>query len=388
MNERPLPLSEPYIDEREADAAAAAVRSGTFQGGGPHLARVEQTLRERFGARHALMTTSCTHALETCLAAHGVGEGDEVIVPTFTHTSTANAPLSQGARIVFADSMADSPHVDPAEVERKITDRTRAVIAMHYGGIPHGIAELRELCTDRGLILVEDAAQSFDARFGERYCGTLGDGGCISFHDTKNVCCGEGGLLLTDDDDLACEARIIREMGTDRAAFRNGGASRYTWRRIGSSYIPSDLLLAVLEVQLSKADEIFRLRRRGFDRYRELLAEAEEKGLLRLPVVPEGVEPNGHIFHVLLPDGETKGKCQKALNESGIGAAVHFHPLHSTPFGRTLTPEPPDAFPHATRHAETLLRLPLYARLSEGDQDRVVRQLLRALNGQRGSSAA
>jgi len=375
-----IPLSEPYTDSRETAALAAAAEAGRFQGGGPFMERVEERLRERLGARFALMMTSCTHALETCIAAHGIGAGDEVVIPSFTHPSSANAVLRAGARVVFADSLAGSPHMDPEDARRRVSSRTRAIMAVHYAGIPLGVDGLAQLCREEGLLLLEDAAQALDARFGGRACGTLGDGGCLSFHDTKNVVCGEGGVLLTDDEALAERATVIREMGTDRALFRAGRIPRYTWREVGSSFMPSELLMAFLEVQLEKADEILSRRRRLFDRYLRLLSDSRAAGRLVLPELPEGVESNGHVFYMALPDRRTRDRCLERLRERRIGVATHFEALHDTAFGRALVRGDAPELTRARRFADTLLRVPLHARMTDEQQDRIVAELESALD--------
>jgi dTDP-4-amino-4,6-dideoxygalactose transaminase len=374
-----LPLSLPYLDQREESAVREVLQQGRIGGGGEALTRVEPRLADRFGSPFALLTTSCTHALELLAMLHGLGPQDEILVPSYAHSSAATAFLRQGARIVFADCLPDAPHLDPHDVESRITQRTRALCAMHYAGIPAQLAALEQVARRHGLLLFEDAAQAFDARHAGRACGTIGDGGAISFHETKNVTCGEGGLLLLRDADLAERALCMREMGTDRASYRSGRAPGYTWLESGSSFLPSELLVSILEVQLDKADEILAARRARFDRYVKRLTPAADAGLLELPEEPE--EPtsfrgNAHVFYIVLPDADACERCLRGLRARGIGAAPHFEALHETPLGRRLQGEGSAPLPNAARMAKRLLRLPLHPRLSEEDQDRVIAGLL------------
>ncbi len=382
----PIPLQVPYTDRREVEALERCLASGKIGGGGPITERVESALCSRFSVESALLVTSCTHALELAFAAHGIGPGDEVIVPSLAHSALATAVLREGASVVFADCFPDRPSLDPADVERRITPRTRAVVVVHYAGIPIAIERMQELCTQRGLLLLEDAAQAFDSRWQGRACGTLGQGGAISFHETKNLSCGEGGVLLLSDPSAAERALRFREMGTNRAAFRAGRTTHYTWLDRGSSFLLSEILAAVLEVQIAKADRILALRRRLFARYTDLLAEAANAGEFRPPEVPEKSEPNAHVFYVLFPDGVQRDRVLAAMRERGILVAPHFESLHLSPFGRELaarrtTDGPP--IEHAQSIAARLLRMPLHPRLSDAEQDRVVEVLLALLQGDR-----
>ncbi len=281
MNEQ-IQLSSPWLDERESDRIARAL-AGRIGGDGPFCRKVEDRLAKRLQARHALLTTSCTHALELALLALGIGRGDEVIVPSFTFASTANAVLRVGATPVFADLEEESLALDPADVERRLTGRTAALLPVHYAGMAGPMGPLLEIASRRSLRVVEDAAQGFDAAWNGRPLGSIGDAGCLSFHETKNITCGEGGALLLRDDDVARRAEIIREKGTNRAAFLRGEVDKYTWVAEGSSYVLSDVLAAILDAQLDKADEIARRRGRVAARYRAALADwAVDRGV-RLP---------------------------------------------------------------------------------------------------------
>ncbi len=383
-----IPLHEPFFDHREPAAAAQAVASGAVGGNGVHLRDCEAWLRERFGVSHAILTTSGTHALEMAMMVHGVGPGDEVIVPAYTHASTAGCVVRQGARVVFADVRPDSPHLDPVDAAAKVTPRTKAIVAVHYGGIACDMDALGALARKHGIALIEDTAHAFDSRFDGQPCGALGDVGCLSFQYTKNITCGEGGAFLTNDDVIGRRAEIIREMGTDRAQMMRGEVDRYTWRDAGSSFIPSEILMAVLRVQLDKADEILERRRRLFFRYAEALADLERSGRVRLPRLPEKATTNGHVFHLLFPDEATRERCLKALVTDGIGAAIHFIALDTSPFGRQFLPADHPGHPNARTMTTCLLRLPLFATLADKDQDRVISRLRVALADCRSRPAA
>lgn len=370
MKDDPVRLHVPITGRAEREALCEALERGRFAGGGDYLARVEARLRERFAVAHVLATTSCSHALETVFAALELRAGDEVILPAYTHPSTANAVLRQGARPVYADILADGPHLDPADVERRITERTRVVVAVHYGGISRGTDELERLCAERGMQLVEDAAQAFDARDAGRACGTIGIAGCISFHATKNLGCGEGGCVLTDDEALGRSATVVREMGTDRARFRAGEVARYQWQALGSSFLPSELLMALLLAQLERADAILAATVKAFDRYGEQLAGFAERTGYLLPRCPPTSAPNGHVFHVIFDGRETRDAARAFLAERGIESATHFEPLDTSAFGRQFARGAP--LENTQRIANGLLRLPLHTRLSEDDQARVV----------------
>jgi dTDP-4-amino-4,6-dideoxygalactose transaminase len=367
---QPIALSAPWFDEEEAARIGSAL-AGRVAGNGPFGQRVEARLQEMLGAPRVLLTTSCTHALELALLALGIGPGQEVICPSFTFVSTANAILRVGARPVFADIEEDSLGLDPRDVERRLTPRTAALLPVHYGGVAPDMEALGALARDRRLRVVEDAAQGLAASWRGRALGTLGDGGCFSFHETKNVTCGEGGALALMDPEVAQRAEIIREKGTNRSAFLRGEVDKYTWVAEGSSYVLSDVLAAVLDAQLDKFDEIHRLRRRVAERYRAELGDWARTHGVRLTPVPPGRETNDHLFFLLLPDEAARDSCQAHLRRAGVQATFHYVPLHSSPFGRSLDASPPH-LPVTDRVSATLLRLPLHPGLTDDDVDRVV----------------
>ena len=365
-----IPLTRPWFDEAERGRLLQAL-AGRVAGDGPFGRRVEQLLAERTGARRALLTTSCTHALELALLALGVGPGDEVIVPSFTFVSTANAVLRVGAQPVLADIEPVTLGLDPRDAEQRLSSRTRALLPMHYAGLAADLDGLLELAGRRRLLLVEDAAQGFGGRLRGRALGTFGDAGCLSFHETKNVTCGEGGALLLNDPEVAARAEIIREKGTNRGAFLRGEVDKYTWVAEGSSYVLSDLLAALLEAQLEKADRIAERRAAIVARYRAELASWAAGHGVALPAEPPDQEPGHHIFHLLFPSPASRDAALVELRAAGIGASFHYLPLHLSPFGRDL-PGAHDPLPVSERVAATLLRLPLHPLLTADEVSRVV----------------
>jgi dTDP-4-amino-4,6-dideoxygalactose transaminase len=368
--EKTIAFTAPWFDERERRRVSEAL-AGRVAGDGPFCRAVERRLAELLGARRVLLTGSCTHALELALLALGIGPGDEVVCPSFTFVSTANAVLRVGARPVFADIESLSLGLDPEDVERRLTPRTRALLPIHYAGVAPDMDRLLAIARREGLLIVEDAAQGLAAGYRGRAVGTLGDAGCFSFHETKNVTCGEGGALVLADEAIAARAEIMREKGTNRAAFLRGEVDKYTWVCEGSSYILSDVLAALLDAQLDKLAEIQARRARIVARYREGLADWAGGRGVRLPAELPERSPNHHLFYLLFPDEARRDACLAALRARGVMASFHYVPLHSAPHGRRLA-EAPLSLPVTDRIAGGLLRLPLHPLLSEADVERVV----------------
>jgi dTDP-4-amino-4,6-dideoxygalactose transaminase len=364
-----IPFSRPWFDERENEAVREAL-CGHVSGDGPIGRRVEARLARQLGAHRALLTTSGTHALELALLALGVGPGQEVVCPSFTFVSSANAVLRVGARPVFADIEDRTLGLDPAEVERRLTPRAVALLPVHYAGVAPDMASLLEIARRRGLRVVEDAAQAMAATWRGRALGTLGDAGCLSFHETKNVTCGEGGALLVSDPEVARRAEVAREKGTNRAAFFRGEVDKYTWVAEGSSYVLSDVLAALLDAQLDKLAEIQRRRAAVVARYREGLESwAAERGV-RLPPGLAERETNHHIFFLLYPEERLRDAALRSLRARGVQATFHYVPLHSAPHARRLGLE--TDLPVTDRVASTLLRLPLHPLLTPDEVERVI----------------
>jgi len=314
--------------------------------------------------------------LELALLALGIGPGQEVICPSFTFVSTANAALRVGARPVFADIEDRTLGLDPNDVERRLTPRTAAILPVHYAGVAPDMQALLDIAKRRGLRVVEDAAQGIAASWRGRALGTLGDAGCLSFHETKNLSCGEGGALVVSDPELAKRAEIVREKGTNRAAFFRGEVDKYTWVAEGSSYVLSDVLAAILDAQLDKLAEIQSRRAAIVARYRAGLAGWAAERCVELPAQLPEREPNHHIFFLLYADTARRDRALQALRADGVMATFHYVPLHSAPHGRRISAE--QELPVTDRVAGTLLRLPLHPRLSDTDVDRVIEAVRQA----------
>jgi dTDP-4-amino-4,6-dideoxygalactose transaminase len=367
--EREIAFHAPWFDGREVEAVREAL-AGRVAGDGPLGQRVEALLAERLGARRVLLTTSGTHALELALLALGIGPGQEVICPSFTFVSSANAVLRAGARPVFAEIEETTLGLDAADVERRLTPRTAALLPVHYAGVAPDMEALLDVARRHGLRVVEDAAQGIGAAWRGRALGTIGDAGCLSFHETKNVTCGEGGALVLTDPEVARRAEIGREKGTNRAAFLRGEVDKYTWVAEGSSYVLSDLLAALLLAQLAKLDAIQARRAAVVARYREGLSPwARERGVRLPPELPDR-SPNHHIFYLLYPDERLRDLALRALRARGVAATFHYVPLHSAPHAREIGIS--TSLPVTDRVAGTLLRLPLHPLLSGEDVERVV----------------
>jgi dTDP-4-amino-4,6-dideoxygalactose transaminase len=371
----PIPLSAAWLGEAELSRVREAL-SGRTAGDGPICRRVEKRLSTLLDQRRVLLTTSCTHALELALLALGIGPGQEVICPSFTFVSTANAILRVGARPVFAEIEDTTLGLDPEDVARRVTDRTAAILPVHYAGAAPDMDALVDLAARRGLRVVEDAAQGLGATWRGRALGAIGDIGCLSFHETKNISCGEGGALVVGDEEVGARAEIIREKGTNRSAFLRGEVDKYTWVAEGSSYILSDVLAALLDAQLDRFPEIQERRARVSERYRAGLREwADAQGVKMTADLPERT-PNHHIFYLLFGSRAARDACMDFLKSEGVLAAFHYVPLHSSPFGRSLgTAE--QELPVTDRVAGALLRLPLHPLLTEGEVERVIETVRR-----------
>jgi dTDP-4-amino-4,6-dideoxygalactose transaminase len=362
------------MGEPEIDRMRQAL-SGRTAGDGPFCRRVEERLPGLLDGRKVLLTSSCTHALELALLTLGVGPGDEVVCPSFTFVSTANAVLRVGARPVFAEIDERTLGLDLADVGLRLTDRTKALLPVHYAGVAPDMDGLIDLARARGLRVVEDAAQGLGATYRGRALGALGDAGCLSFHETKNLACGEGGALVLPEGEARARAEVIREKGTNRSAFLRGEVDKYTWVAEGSSYILSDLLAAVLDAQLDRLPDIQSRRAEVARRYESALSGWARRHAVRLSgPVPERT-PNHHIFFLLFPEGRQRDAALDHLRQHGVQAAFHYVPLHSSPFGRTLVSSPAP-LPVTDRVAATLLRLPLHPLLSDDDADRVAEAVL------------
>jgi len=372
-----IPFNRPYLTGNELlyieDAINSAVRGeGHISGDGRYTHLAQELMESRFGAKKVLLTTSGTSALELASFLLDFKPGDEVIVPSYTFSSTVNAIIVAGGTPVFADIEEDTLNIDPEDIRERITERTRAIYPVHYGGVSCAMDEIMELAGNHDLAVVEDAAQGVNARYRGRHLGTIGDFGCYSFHETKNYVCGEGGALLVNTDDPAMieRAEILREKGTNRSMFWRGEVDKYTWVDTGSSYLPSDILAAFLYAQLEKLDEIQESRLRVWNTYYDKLKEFEDEGAIRLPVVPDYAEHNAHLFYLLFNDEQARDQAMQALKEQGVHAVFHYIPLHSAPMGQRYGYGDGD-LPATEDLSGRLLRLPMYAGM-KGEELRFV----------------
>ncbi|WP_433663733.1 dTDP-4-amino-4,6-dideoxygalactose transaminase [Nocardia sp. CA-128927] len=364
-------FSRPFRASRELANLGTVLGSDHSHGDGPFTAAATEKLKVITGAPHALLTTSCTSALEMAGLLLELGPEDEVIVPSFAFTSTATAMALRGATCVFADIDLETGNLDPASVAAAVTERTKAVVVIHYGGVGADMEGLLALANTHGFAIVEDNAHGLGGRWRGRPLGTLGSLGTLSFHDTKNVHCGEGGALLLTDEILMARAEIIREKGTDRARFLRGAVDKYSWQDIGSSYLPSELNAAVLDAQLDEFDTIQAGRHRVWDAYAAALPEWAARNDVRLMTVPGDREHTAHLYYLRTPTEERRDDLIAHLRVRGIVAPFHYVPLDSSPAGLKLgrTPQP------CVRSAEfsgTVVRLPLWPDLTDEQVGRVI----------------
>ena len=377
---RTIPFHRPHIVGREQHYISEALADRRLAGDGPFAKRCEALLTRELAPAHVLLTTSCTHALEMAALLLELRAGDEVILPSFTFTSTANAFVLRGARPVFADIRPDTLNLDETRLEALITPRTRAVVPVHYGGVGCEMDAIGEIAARHGITVVEDNAHGLFGAYRDRPLGTFGALATQSFHDTKNITCGEGGALVVNQARFLERAEVLREKGTNRARFFRGEVDKYTWTDVGSSFVPGELVAAFLLAQLEARDEIQRTRRRLWQAYYDrLLPVADELGL-RLPMVPSYCEQTYHLFHVLLPSLEIRQALMAHLKARGIASAFHYQPLHLSTMGLTLGGKLGDC-PVTEDVADRLLRLPLHCELDEGDVERVVDEVVSFMRG-------
>lgn len=302
-------------------------------------------------------------------------EGDEVILPSYTFVSTANAIVLRGAKPVFADICEDTLNIDPKDIENKITDKTKAIFLVHYAGVSCDMDSIMNIAKKYNIKVVEDAAQAVNAKYKDKYLGTIGDIGCYSFHETKNYSCGEGGaILINADENMGKRAEIIREKGTNRSQFFRGEVDKYSWVDVGSSYLPSDILAAMLYAQFEKLDEIQERRRSVYEKYHNGLKDLERQGKIRLPIIPQYCKSNYHMFYILLNSEKERNYLMDKLKENGISAVFHYIPLHTSPMGLKLGYKQSD-LPKTEDLSGRLLRLPMYGELEERDINYIIEKI-------------
>jgi dTDP-4-amino-4,6-dideoxygalactose transaminase len=366
-----IPFNRPFATGNELDYIRAALATPKFSGDGSFTAQCHRLLEQSLGIQKALLTTSCTHALEMAALLLDTGPGDEVMVPSFAFPSAANAFVLRGAKPVFVDVRADTLNIDESQIQQHVTPRTKAIFLVHYAGVGCEMDAIMAIARRHRISVVEDNAHGLYGRYRGRYLGTLGQLGTLSFHETKNFTCGEGGALLINDANFNERAEILREKGTDRSRFFRGEIDKYTWVDVGSSYLPSDLLAAFLRAQLEHRDQIQSMRRQIWEIYARELASWAEANSVRLPIVPAECEQSYHMFYVIMPSFESRQALISHLASFGILAVFHYLPLHLSPMGLRFGGRQGDC-PVTEDLADRLLRLPFFTGMSSSEQSEVI----------------
>jgi len=368
-----IPFNRPYVSEKELAYISQAISLRHLSGDGQFAQQCERWLEDSLGSAKALLTHSCTGALEMAAILCELQIGDEVVMPAFTHPSTANAIVLRGATPVFVDVRSDTFNLNENLIEPAITPRTKAIIAVHYAGVGCEMDAIRDIARRHNLLVVEDAAQGIMTRYNGRYLGALGDIGALSFHETKNVLSGEGGAILINSPRLAERAVVIREKGTNRAAFFRGESDKYEWIDIGSSYLPAEIVAAFLWAQLEHVFELTKRRREIWRRYHQGLEKLELAGFLRRPLIPSSCDHNGHLYYLVMPHAKARSRLIAELRTRGISAPFHYVPLHTSPagarFGRTH-----GRLSNTEMVGQCLLRLPIWMGI-EPQLDRVIDEI-------------
>jgi dTDP-4-amino-4,6-dideoxygalactose transaminase len=359
MSKMRIPYNQPYMAGKELDYISEAHERGHLSGDGEFTRRCNQWLEEATGAEKVLLTHSCTAALEMAALLAGIGPGDEVIMPSYTFVSTANAFVLRGATPVFVDIREDTMNIDESLIEQVITEKTRAIVPVHYAGVGCEMDTIMDIARRHDLRVIEDAAQGVLSSYRGRPLGTIGDMGTLSFHETKNVISGEGGAILLNHSKLGARAEIIREKGTNRNAFFRGEVDKYSWVDVGSSYLPSDLIAAFLWAQLESAKDITQRRLAIWTDYNDKLEALEAEDCLRRPVIPPGCTQNAHMYYILLPSLKVRNHVIEQLRSTGIQAIFHYVPLHASTMGREVC-KTPEKLTRTEELSDRLLRLPLW----------------------------
>lgn len=369
-----IKFNQASITDLEEKYVVDALRNGIRSGDGKYTMKVYEQFRERFGIENMLLTTSGTTALEMASILISLEQGDEIIVPSFTFSSTVNAFLLRGAKPVFCDIRKDTMNMDETLIEELITPKTKAIYVVDYAGIPCEMDVINEIAKRHGLFVIEDAAQAVGSTYKGKYAGTLSEFGCYSFHETKNYVMGEGGAIVLNQEKYMERAEIIREKGTNRRQVLKGWVDKYTWHDIGSSFLPSDVLAAIMYAQMERYEEIMAKRMNVWNIYQNNLKELETVGKLKCPIVPDGIEHNGHMYNIILPTEECRTDLVAELKKREIMAYICYVPLHSSPMGRKLGYKP-ETVPITEDYGSRVLRLPLYADMTTEDALRVVNEV-------------
>ncbi len=364
----------PPFTGKEIEYIKQAVENQKICGDGPFTKKCSEWIEEQTGTSKCLLTTSCTHATELAALLAEIQEGDEVIMPAYTFVSTADAFVLRGAKAVFVDIRPDTMNIDENKIEAAITKRTRAIVPVHYAGVACEMETIMAIAEKYNLMVIEDAAQCILASYQGKALGTFGDFGCYSFHETKNVSMGEGGALLIRDKKYIQEAEIIREKGTNRSQYYRGQVDKYRWMNYGSPYLPSDMNAAYLWAQLELAKEITKARLERWEQYHTQLQPLQERGILELPVIPEGCIHNGHMYYAKAKDMEERTRLLAFLKENGILSVFHYVPLHTAPAGLKFGEFRGEDI-YTTKESERLFRLPLFFTLKESEVDYIVSKI-------------
>ena len=361
-----IPFSKPSITSLEVEYVIDCLNNHKICGDGIYTKRISNFFREKFDIKNFLLTTSCTHSLELCAMLIDAKKGDEIIMPSYTFVSTANAFMLKGAKPIFAEIDPLTLNLNPSKIVEKITSRTKAICPVHYAGVPCEMDSINAIAEKYDLFVIEDAAQAVGSTYHGRYAGTLGNMGCYSFHETKNYCMGEGGGLVINEPQHFERAEILREKGTNRRQFIQGMVDKYTWHDIGSSYLPSDMLAALLMAQMVRFDEIMAKRLDIWHKYHDAFKELEDIGIVVRPHIPEGCTHNAHIYYLILGSEKIRNGLLNYLNSNDIQAVFHYIPLHTSHMGNKLGYKVGD-LPLTEELSKRIIRFPLHCGLEEED---------------------
>ena len=373
-----VPFNKPLILGNEIEHIKIAIKNNKLCGDGPYTKKCQDLIEKKFGSKKTFLTTSCTKGLEMAYILSDLKHKNEVIMPSYAFASPASALMVHGAKPVLVDIKEDTLNIDESKIEKAISKKTKAILVVHYAGVSCDMDKIINIAKKHNLMVIEDAAQGVCSKYKGKYLGTIGDFGCYSFHETKNIICGEGGAINVNNLNLIERAEIVWEKGTNRKKFLRGEIDKYSWVDIGSSYVISDILAAFLYPQLSNMEKILEKRKNIYNHYYENLKDLENKDILRLPIIPKECESNYHMFYVLLSSPEKADIVKKELKNKGISATSHFVPLHISEMGKKLGYKKGD-FPVAESASSRLLRLPFYYDLTKKEQDYVINNLRRVL---------
>lgn len=374
-----ISFTKPSITELEKKYVLDALENSKLCGDGKYTEKCNKWFKDNCGMNNFLLTTSGSSSLDMAAILADISEGDEVIVPSYTFVSTANAFMLRGAKPVFVDIDEKTMNIDANLIEEKITAKTKAIFPVHYAGVACDMDKIMEIAKKYNLKVIEDAAQGVLAYYKDKPLGTIGDYGCFSFHETKNYIMGEGGAIIVKDDSKFLDAEIIREKGTNRSQFIRGTVDKYTWHKVGTSFLPSDILAALLYAQLERSDEIMNKRMNIWNTYNENFEDLEKQGKLIRPYIPEYAKHNAHMYYIILPTEKIRNELMDKLKEKGIASVFHYIPLHTAPVGIKLGYKKGD-LPKTEEYSARLLRLPLYADMSKEEIKIVIDEIKNILN--------